>query len=136
MDIVKKIPDINKEELTRISKLKREEICLEIKNKLLYLEKYSTTEDKNKITYMMIPFNHPNYEFPYNLEDRIKYNMEKINILLKQKIVFKTTKQKDKNNNLYYNLSFKNEKFMLTSKLDIEKLGFVLKDNSWSKELK
>ena len=133
MEIVKKIPNIKKEELIRINKLKREEICLEIKEKLLFLEKYSTTEDNNKMTYMMIPFNHPLYEFPYNLEDRIKFNMEKINILLKQKIVFKTIKHKD--TNIYYNLTFNNEKFMLPDKIEIEKFGFILSDNIWLKKI-
>lgn len=135
MNIIKKIPNINKDELIRINKLKREEICLEIRDKLLYLEKYSTTEDKNKVTYMMIPFDHPLYEFPYNLEDRLKHYMEKINILLKQKIVFKTIKQKDKE--LCYKLTFKNEKFMLENKTEIEKNGFILIDNLiWTKEIK
>ena len=136
MDIVKKIPNINKNELSRISKLKREEICLEIKDKLLYLEKYSTTEDNNKITYMMIPFNHSKYEFPYNLQDRLKYIMEKINILLKQKIIFKTIKQKDEQDNIFYNLTFNYEKFMLENKLEIEKIGFILKNDIFLKELK
>jgi hypothetical protein len=136
MDIVKNIPNIKKEELSNISKLKREEICSEIKDKLLFLEKYSRTDDNNKMTYMMIPFNHPLYEFPYNLEDRIKYYSEKINILLKQKIVFKTIKQKDKNNNLSYQLTFNNEKYMLNDKNEIEKMGFTLTGNIWLKEIK
>ena len=136
MDIVKKIPTINKDELLRISKLKREEICLEIREKLLYLEKYSTTEDNNKITYMMIPYNHPNYEFPYNLEDRLKYIIEKIIIILKQKIIFKTLKQKDKNTNIFYILTFKNEKIISDFKDDILKIGFALKDDIWSYDIK
>jgi len=138
MDILKKIPNIKKEELSIISKLKREEICSEIKNKLLFLEKYSRTEDNNKMTYMMIPFNHPLYEFPYNLEDRIKYYIEKINIHLKQKITFKTIKHKDKDkdNNLSYQLTFNNEKYMLSDKNEIEKMGFVLSGNVWVKEIK
>jgi len=136
MDIVKNIPNIDKNELIRISKLKREQICLEIRDKLLYLEKYSTTEDGNKMTYMMIPYDHPKYEFPYNLQDRLKYIMEKINILLKQKINFKTIKQKDKKEELSYNLTFNNEKFMTSNKLEIEKLGFILKSDIWSRELK
>ena len=136
MDIVKKIPNITKDELHKINKLKREEICLEIRDKLLYLEKFSTSEDKNKMTYMMIPFNHPNYEFPYNLEDRLKYIIEKINILLKQKIVFKTIKQKDKNLNISYILTFKNEKFISEYKKEIEKMNFLLDNNIWSREFK
>ena len=39
----------------------------DIKNTLLDYEKYSTGKDK--MTYVMIPANHPEYRFPYNLED-------------------------------------------------------------------
>ena len=49
----------------------RQESCNNIKNKLLELEKYSTGKDK--MTYVMIPGNHPKYVFPYNLEDRKNY---------------------------------------------------------------
>jgi superfamily II DNA or RNA helicase len=49
----------------------RDSICNLIKNKLLFLEKYQTGD--NKITYMIIPLNNPNVPFPYNLEDRTKY---------------------------------------------------------------
>jgi hypothetical protein len=52
---------------TRIS------ICNSIKIKLLYLEKYSTKKDKNKYTYIIIPNNHPIYQFPFNLEDRLQF---------------------------------------------------------------
>ncbi len=49
----------------------RVKICKLIRNRLLYLEKYSTVKDKNKFTFMIIPSNHPKYPFPFNLEDRI-----------------------------------------------------------------
>ena len=52
------------------TKITRTNICNQIREKLLYLEKYST--GKNKITYLMIPANHPEYIFPLNLDDRIK----------------------------------------------------------------
>ena len=47
--------------------------------KLLDLEKFST--GKNKMTYMMIPANHPIYPFPYNLEDRADYIENKLKVL-------------------------------------------------------
>lgn len=50
----------------------RDSICDLIKNKLIDLEKYSTSRDKNKVTYMIIPFNHTTLPFPLNLEDRVK----------------------------------------------------------------
>ena len=51
---------------------KRTNICDNIRDKLFDLEKYSTTADKNKQTYLIIPSNHPTIPFPLNLEDRIK----------------------------------------------------------------
>lgn len=53
-------------------------ICEKIKNALLLLEKYATTKDKNKMTYVMIPKNHPTFEFPYNLEDRVQHIINKL----------------------------------------------------------
>lgn len=54
----------------------RETLCNTIKEKLLELEKYSTGKDKK--TYMMIPYNHPTYQFPYNLEDRLDFIKKQI----------------------------------------------------------
>jgi hypothetical protein len=78
MDLIKKIPNIDKNEIDKINLLKKEDICIELRNKLLFLEKYSRTEDKNKLTYVMIPANHPIYPFPFNLQDRVKTYMQKI----------------------------------------------------------
>lgn len=68
----------------------RTHICEKIKNKMLELEKYSTTKDKNKFTYMMIPINHAKYPFPYNLEDRIKHITDKIKNTVKYKLSIST----------------------------------------------
>lgn len=56
----------------------RTDICDTIRDKLFDMEKYSTTKDKNKMTYLIIPFNHPKIPFPLNLEDRIKYILNDI----------------------------------------------------------
>lgn len=53
-------------------------ICQLIRNRLLFLEKYNTNKDNNKYTYMIIPINHPKYQFPYNLEDRVYYIIEQL----------------------------------------------------------
>ena len=50
-------------------KRSRFELCNKIQDILLNLEKYNTD---NK-TYCIIPANHPIYEFPYNIHDRVKY---------------------------------------------------------------
>lgn len=56
----------------------RSDICDIIRDKLFDLEKYATTNDSNKMTYLIIPVNHPIYPFPLNLEDRIKYILNSI----------------------------------------------------------
>jgi len=131
MKLVRMIPNISKTEIARIDKLTREYICNEIRDKLLFLEKYSTSKDGNKITYMMIPLNHPIYPFPYNLEDRIKYKMKQINKIADRPVDVITKKQKDKNDNTIYELSFKNDKYFKDSIKNLENLGFKLKDNNW-----
>ena len=81
--LYEKLPKVTKEELDKLKKLTREEICSEIKNKLIFLEKYSKKSENNKITYLMIPIDHPIYKFPLNLEDRLDYLITKLEDLLK-----------------------------------------------------
>jgi hypothetical protein len=79
----------------------RIEICNKIKERLLFLEKYSV--GKKKLTYVMIPSNHQIYEFPYNLEDRVLHLKNKI----KEKIKFNidlSVKIKKQNVGKYKNL--------------------------------
>lgn len=56
----------------------RLDICDTIRDKLFDLEKYSTSKDKNKMTYLIVPANHPKIPFPLCLEDRIKYILNDI----------------------------------------------------------
>ena len=86
--------------LTAIKKLnikpkttKRINMCEEIKEKLLFLEKYGTVKNKTKKTYVIIPSNHETLPFPYNLEDRVEYITEKLNNEIKHEfnIHVKTT---------------------------------------------
>jgi len=60
-------------------------LCEQIKDKMLFLEKYGTTKNKDKITYVMVPKNHKTYAFPYNLEDRVDF----IQDIIKTNIIFK-----------------------------------------------
>ena len=62
-----------------ISSNVREKICSLIMNEMLILEKKSRGD--NKITYIVIPTNHPKYPFPYNLEDRYLRMQKLINDL-------------------------------------------------------
>ena len=52
---------------------KRNSICSQIHKRLFDLEKYSTSKQKNKFTYLIVPSNHPTIPFPLNLEDRQKH---------------------------------------------------------------
>jgi hypothetical protein len=117
-------------------KLTREDICNKLKEKLLYLEKYSTTKDNNKMTYVIIPANHPTYPFPYNLEDRVKSNIKNITQILNEPYDYiNVKKQKDKNDNTIYELLFKNKKNYNNIKNEIENLNFHLHDDIWIKIL-
>ena len=104
----------SKKQLTDIAKklkiktddiIRRCSLCDDIRDALFKLEKYSTGEDKK--TYLIIPFNHPVYKFPLNLEDRIEVEKKKINELLITTIVFKVVANENKTE---YVLSFIKEK--------------------------
>jgi len=134
MKLLKKIPNITQNELTKMAKLTKNDLCNILQEKLLYLEKYSTSKDKNKLTYIIIPKDHPIYPFPYNLEDRIKYiikyfsNIAKINMTNS----FIVKKQKDSNNNTVYELSINaNESKYIVKEL--EKENFILSNKIWTK---
>ena len=71
----------------------RTNICHMIIYNLLVLEKYSKSKDKNKITYIMVPNNHPIYPFPYNLEDRIKHIINELELTDKDYLVKKSYKR-------------------------------------------
>lgn len=140
INIIKKLPKIDILDDEKKIKKTRENLCNIIKNKLLYLEKYSRSKDNNKITYIMIPNNHLNYEFPYNLEDRIKYNLKIINKIINRKInsvVKKLNKGTflniDKNKLISYQLIIDNNKYTKEKSDKLKKLGFKLKENKWIK---
>lgn len=93
----------------------RNNICSLIKDKLIELEKYS--KGKNKMTYIMVPSNHPTLKFPLNLEDRIEYIKSTTNKILSKNVNFKEkTDSKTKSIELSFKLSTK------PNTNDIEKL--------------
>jgi DNA polymerase III delta prime subunit len=111
-------------------KLTKEELCLELKNKLLYLEKYSTSKDNNKMTYMIIPYNHPTYPFPYNLEDRIKNYIKKIINIANRNIDISVEKIKN-NSIIQYKLSFNNDKYLDHIHNELFNLNCKLENEKW-----
>ena len=76
----------DKEDLIKIARelkikvkdvMKKNQLCEEIEKKLISLEKFSEGNDKK--TFMIIPINHEEYEFPLNLEDRINFIKDQLN---------------------------------------------------------
>jgi len=134
INLIKKLPNITDTEINNIKKMTRENICNEIKNKLLYLEKYATSKDNNKITYVMIPSDHPIYPFPYNLEDRIKFIIKNINKNVSSDINILVKKKTDKPN-IIYEMTFQNNKSIKDDQKIIESYGFTLTDNLWTNVL-
>lgn len=119
---------------------KRIDVCNSIRLRLLYLEKYSKGKDKK--TYLIIPFNHPVYPFPLNLEDRIEDINVNIENRLTEEVKFII---KEDDNGIFegvrnkkftkYHVSFVNKDSMYIHKEAIEKMGFVLNGNKWSKTI-
>jgi superfamily II DNA or RNA helicase len=106
--------------------MKRINLCNEIKEKMLELEKYSS--GKNKITYVMIPLDHPVYPFPYNLEDRSDYIKEKITNEIKGKIDVNIDTNKDKTT---YYVKIKDNIKIKDYEDFIKKLGAKKNKNEW-----
>jgi len=128
-----KLLDIDyKKDLTRIN------LCNLIKEKLLYLEKYST--GKNNKTFTIIPYNHNKFIFPLNLEDRIRYVRDKFNTYEKSKITFNITKKKNgifldkRDKNLSsYEVSFTyKDKISKNSQELLDKYNFIKKGNNYT----
>jgi hypothetical protein len=71
----------------------RTDVCELIEKQMLEKEKYSTDKDKNKVTYIRLPSNHPQYPFPYNLEDRVKFLINKLRSEIKHTIDITSSKE-------------------------------------------
>ena len=105
----------------------RVQICNKIRDTMLELEKYGTQKDKNKFTYVMIPINHSEYPFPYNLEDRAKDIVEKIKKEIKIKLNVKTTMKKKKDKH-YYVINIKSSKSLKEYKTILDKYNANIKN--------
>lgn len=73
-------------------KIARNDICNSIRDRMFDLEKYSTGNDK--ITYLIVPANHPNIPFPLNLEDRIDNIIESIKKEIRVAVKYNLVKTK------------------------------------------
>jgi hypothetical protein len=86
----------------------RQTICDKIKDAMLLLEKYGTDANHNKLTYVMIPSNHPTLRFPYNLEDYIDATVKKIKKEITVKLNITVSSNKKKSGYPSYSISFDN----------------------------
>ena len=103
---------------------------------MLLLEKYGTNKNKDKMTYVMIPMDHPDYPFPYNLEDRVKSIKDKLNeqIKIKLDISVKTEKKTTGEEKGYpsYLITIKDESKLKDFYKNLENLGFKKTKSEWS----
>ena len=106
--------------LDKKDKNSRNNLCDIIKERLLYLEKYAGKDSGiPKKTYIILPYDHPMYLFPYNIEDRIDYIEKLMNVKIK-------VKRKD----LIYNLEILNTKTLDSNIL--KKYKFTLEKDVWT----
>lgn len=136
LKLIAKLPNANKKILEKFNNQTRESMCDIIKQKLMYLEKYSTSKEGNKMTYLMIPANHPTIIFPLNLEDRLKYIIDHLQKTIGMKLdhtVKKLSEGKFMNiidkNLTSYKLTFKNTNAIEKERAFIEKYGGTLHQN-------
>ena len=114
----------------------RIDVCNKIRDQLLLMEKYGTKNENNKMTYVIIPYNHPHLVFPFNLEDRVVYIIDRIQKITKLKLDPKIKKEK-KNielsdfNGVKYILTFKDNNQMHLAKSIIDKYHGKKDDLNW-----
>lgn len=128
-DTAKKLGATIKPEMTRT------DVCGLIEKQMLEKEKYATTKDKNKVTYIRLPANHPQYPFPYNLEDRVKFIIDKLRSEIKHTIDINTSKETvksgDNKGKPSYHISIK-KKAQLNDYNDVfKKFGATSEKDGW-----
>ncbi len=114
----------------------RENMCNYIMKLLLFLEKYSTSKEDNKITYVMVPADHKVYPFPYNMEDRIKYVIKKIKDMIDRDFDYIVKKEKNgtfegMKGLVNYVMEVKASKYIDAHSKEMEKMGFNLVKNNY-----
>jgi hypothetical protein len=85
----------------------------------------------------MVPSDHKVYEFPYNMEDRVKHIIKKIMGLIDNR-EFDYVVKKEKNgsfegikNLISYTVEVKVSKYITAHSKEIEKMGFKLVKNTY-----
>jgi hypothetical protein len=113
----------------------RDDICGKIKDKMLLLEKYSRKKEGNKLTYIMVPSNHPEYRFPLNIEDNLTFTISKLkqDINIKLNIEVKTDKVKTgpQKGMSIYKIVIKDDKKLSEYESILKKHNAVKEKNEW-----
>ena len=78
----------------------------------------------------MIPVNHPKYKFPYNLEDRVDYIIDRIKSQIKYKININVKPEKIKDGTIYKIIIKDDDKIQDFTDL-LESLGAEKVKNEW-----
>jgi DNA polymerase III delta prime subunit len=115
----------------------RDNMCNYIMKLSLFLEKYSTTKDDNKITYVMVPANHKVYPFPYNMEDRVKHIIKTITTMIDREFEYVVRKEKNGSfenidNLVSYVIDIKANKYIDAHSKEMAKMGFKLVKNNYN----
>lgn len=113
---------------------KRSSICAQIRDKLFDMEKYSTVSDENKLTYLIIPANHPTIPFPLNLEDRIQMIINSIQKETRNKLDVKIKTEPSKGrfpDILYVKYTLEFGKELDAFRTVMESHGGIKKQNQW-----
>lgn len=109
----------------------RTNICDQIKEKMLLLEKYN----KDNLTYIMIPYNHKSYPFPYNIYDRKNTILDKLmdEIKIKLDITIDTVKKISGNEKGYpsINIIIKDDKKLVEYESILNKYNAVKAKGNW-----
>ena len=114
----------------------RVDICDKIQAKLYDLEKYSTSKDGNKFTYLIVPANHPSplYRFPVNNEDYSKLILN--NIQRETRTTISPEIRIIKTKGKFKDIKYANMEIIFDKNMDkfadiLKKRGAVKKDQKW-----
>jgi uncharacterized protein (UPF0212 family) len=108
----------------------RDTMCLDIKNQLLDMEKYGTDKRKDKLTYIIIPANHTLYPFPYNLEDRTQFIIDKINSKIHDKLTIKVSEHAEKTRT-FYKIAIRDDKVLNDQQEFLNSINAKKDKNDW-----
>lgn len=138
LKVISKLPEIDQTIFDKSKFKTKEFLCDIIYKRLLFMEKYGTSKNGDKMTYLMVPSNHPELLFPLNLEDRLKYIIDTLQKNTSTRIEHKVKKldngiylNKRNKKLIKYELTFKNSSSFEKERKFIERYGGKLSGKEW-----